>query len=118
MEFADDLFLGTRGCVVRIRKCDGKELWRAKLKGRDLVVVAVEPDGIFACTRGRLWSLEPETGAIRWVNELPGLGYGPAVITSANQVPVTVAAIQAAAQAAAVAVPSPSPAIAGASTTS
>lgn len=116
MEFADDLFLGTRGCVVRIRKCDGEEVWRAKLKGRDLVVVAVEPDGIFACTRGRLWSLEPDTGAVRWVNELPGLGYGPAVITSASQVPVAVAAIQAAAQAAAF--PAPSPAVAGASSTS
>ena len=105
MQFADDLFLGTNGCVVRIRKRDGKEVWRAKLKGRDLVVVAVEPDGIFAYTRGRLWALEPDTGAVRWVNELPGLRYGHAVIASANQVPVTVAAIQAAAQATAISVP-------------
>ena len=48
-----------------------------RFKGRDLVVVAVEPDGVFACTRGRLWSLDLGTGAVRWVNELPGLGYGP-----------------------------------------
>ena len=87
MQLADDLFLGTRGCVVRIQKRDGQEVWRTKLKGRDLVVVAVEPDGIFAYTRGRLWSLEPDTGAIRWVNELPGLGYGYAIIASANQGP-------------------------------
>ena len=98
MEFADDLFLGMKGCVVRIRKRDGEEVWRTKLKGRDLVVVAVEPDGIFAYTRGRLWALEPDTGAIRWTNELPGLGYGYAVIASANQIPVAVAAVQAAVQ--------------------
>ena len=73
-------------------------MWRTKLKGRDLVVVAVEPDGIFAYTRGRLWALEPDTGAVRWTNELPGLGYGHAIIASANQAPVTVAAIQAATQ--------------------
>ncbi len=114
MQLADDLFLGTRGCVVRIQKRDGQEVWRTKLKGRDLVVVAVEPDGIFAYTRGRLWSLEPDTGAIRWVNELPGLGYGYAIIASANQVPVTVAAIQAAVQAAAISAPT----AAAASTTS
>ena len=101
----DDLFLGTKGCVVRIHKRDGKEVWRTKLKGQNLVVVVVEPDGIFAYTRGRLLSLEPDTGAIRWVNELPGLGYGHAIIASANQVPVTVAAIQAAVQAAAISGP-------------
>ena len=94
MEYADDLFLGMKGCVVRIRKRGGEAVWRTRLEGRDLVVVAVEPDGIFACTRGRLWALEPDTGAIRWTNELPGLGYGYAVIVSANQVPVAVAAIQ------------------------
>ena len=76
-------------------------MWRTKLKGRDLVVVAIEPDGIFASTRGRLWAIEPDTGAVRWTNELPGLGYGPAMISTANQIPVTVAAIQAAAQASA-----------------
>ena len=103
MEFADDLYLGIRGCVARIRKRDGEEVWRTRLKGRDLVVVAVEPDGIFASTRGRLWALEPDTGAIRWTNEFPGLGYGPTVIASANQIPVTVAAIQAAVQGSAVA---------------
>ena len=102
MEFADDLYLGIKGCVVRIRKRDGEEVWRTRLKGRDLVVVVVEPDGIFASTRGRLWALEPDTGAIRWTNELPGLGYGPAVIASANQIPVAVAAIRAAAAASAV----------------
>ena len=96
MEIKDDLFIGAKGHVVRVRKRDGKELWRTKLKGGNLVVVAVEPDGVFAYTRGWLWALEPDTGAIRWTNNLPGLGYGHAMIASANQVPVAVAAIQAA----------------------
>ena len=42
----------------------------------------------------QLWALDPDTGAIRWTNGLPGLGYGHAIIASANQVPVTVAATQ------------------------
>ena len=103
MEPKDDLFIGTRGHVVRVRKRDGKDLWRTRLKGGNLVVVAVEPDGIFAYPRGRLWALEPDTCAIRWMNHLPGLGYGHAMIASANQVPVAVAAIQAAAGGAAAA---------------
>ena len=37
------------------------------------------------------------TGAIRWTNDMPGLGYGHCMIASANQIPVTVAAIRAAA---------------------
>ena len=48
MQISDDLFLGTKGHVVRVRKRDGKEVWRTKLKGSNLVVVVVEPDGIFA----------------------------------------------------------------------
>ena len=81
---------------MRVRKRDGTEVWRTKLKGSNLVVVVVEPDGIFACTRGCLWALEPGTGAVRWTNDLPGLGYGHGIIASANQIPVTVAAIAAA----------------------
>ena len=96
MQLADDLFLGTKGHVVRVRKGDGKEVWRTKLKGSNLVVVVVEPDGIFAYTRGCLWALEPDTGAVRWTNNLPGLGYGHGIIASANQIPVTMAAIAAA----------------------
>ena len=96
MQFSDDLFLGTKGHVVRVRKRDGKEVWRTKLKGSNLVVVVVEPDGIFAYTRGCLWALGSDTGAVRWMNNLPGLGYGHGIIASANQIPVTVAAIAAA----------------------
>ena len=63
MQLVDDLFLGTKGCVVRIRKRDGREVWRTKLKGRDLVVVAVEPDGKVASSRD---------GSIKRLQVLPG----------------------------------------------
>ena len=96
MQLEDDLFLGTKGHVVRVRKRDRKEVWRTKLKGSNLVVVMVEPDGIFAYKRGCLWALKPDTEAVRWTNNLPGLGYGHGIIASANQIPVTVAAIAAA----------------------
>ena len=99
MGLSDDLFLGTKGHVVRIRKHDGEEVWRTKLKGSNLVVVVVEPDGLYAYTRGQLWALDADTGEIRWKNNLPGLGYGHGMIASANQVPAATAAIAAAAAA-------------------
>ena len=95
MGLSDDLFLGTKGHVVRVRKRDGEEVWRTRLKGSNLVVAVVEPDGVFAYTRGRLWALDADTGEIRWTNNLRGLGYGHGMIASANQVPVATAAIAA-----------------------
>ena len=64
------------------------EVRRRRLKGRDLVVAAVEPEGVFACTRGVLRALAPDTGAIRWTNKLPGLGYGPTTVPVAPGCPV------------------------------
>ena len=64
--------------------------------------LVVEPDGVFACTRGRLYALDADSGAIRWSNDLPRLGFDACTIGSANQTPVALAAIKAAqAQAAA-----------------
>ena len=96
------LYLGIKGHVVCIRKKDGKELWRTPLKGSGFTNVAVEPDGVFAYTRGRLYALDPDSGTIRWSNDLPRLGFDACTIGSANQTPVALAAIKAAqAQAAA-----------------
>ena len=96
------LYLGIKGHVVCIRKEDGKELWRSHLKGGGFTNVVVEPDGLFAYTRGVLYALDPASGNILWSNELRRLGFDACTITSANQTPVVVAAIKAAqAQAAA-----------------
>ena len=97
----DHLYLGIRGHVVCIRKHDGQEQWRTKLKGSDLTCVVVEPDAIYAATRGHLYALDARTGDIRWVNELPRLGFGTPIIASANQQSVAVAAIKQAAEQAA-----------------
>ena len=99
----DSLYVGIHGHVVRVRKRDGEERWRTKLKGRSYVNVVVEPEGLFAYTQGVLYALDAVTGAIRWQNRLPRLGYSHAIMASANQTPVAVAAIAQAAQAAAVA---------------
>ena len=96
------LYLGIKGHVVCIRKEDGKELWRTPLKGRGFTNVVVEPDGVFAYTRGRLYALDADSGDILWSNDLPRLGFDACTIGSANQTPVALAAIKAAqAQAAA-----------------
>ena len=98
----EHLYLGIKGHVVCIRKENGEERWRTPLKGRGFANVVVEPDGLFAYSRGVLYALDANTGAIRWRNVLPGLGYDLCTIASANQTPVAIAAINAAqAQAAA-----------------
>lgn len=97
----DSLYVGISGHVVRVRKRDGEEIWRTKLKGGSYVNVVLEPDGVFAYTQGVLYALDPLSGEVRWQNGLPKLGYSHAIIGSANQAPLTVAiAAQAAAQAA------------------
>ena len=97
------LYLGIKGHVVCIRKEDGEELWRTSLKGGGFTNVVVEPDGIFAYTRGVLYALDPHSGDIRWSNELPRLGFDACIIGSANQTPAAVAAIKAAREEAAAA---------------
>lgn len=90
------LYIGIKGHVACIRKEDGKELWRTSLKGRGFTNVVVEPDGVFAYSRGVLYALDPDSGDVRWRNELPGLGFDACTIGSANQTPVAIAALKAA----------------------
>lgn len=94
------LYIGIKGHVVCIRKEDGEERWRTSLAGSGFTNVVVEPDGLYACSRGVLYALDPDSGTIRWKNELPRLGFDICTIASANQTPVAVAAIKAAAAAA------------------
>ena len=96
----DRLYLGMKGHVACLSK-EGEELWRTRLKGSGFVNVVVEPDGIFAYTRGSLYALDAATGRIRWTNDLPKLGFDTCVIASANQTTVAAHAIRAAQAAAA-----------------
>ena len=82
----DDLFIAIKNSVVRIRKRDGSEVWRTQLPRRasgGLVTLAVESDGLYASAGGELYRLNPDTGQVMWVNDLPKLGRGTVLIASA-----------------------------------
>ena len=72
----DDLFIAIKNCVLRIRKSDGSEIWRTPIvkRVRSIVTLAVEKDTIYASANGELFALSPDTGQVRWRNELKGLG--------------------------------------------
>ena len=82
----DDMILvGIRGHVVCVRKSDGSELWRTHLRGSGTTSVVRDEGTAFAATRGHVYALNVNDGAIRWVNGLPRLGYGACTMGSPNQ---------------------------------
>ncbi|MCY4130234.1 MAG: PQQ-binding-like beta-propeller repeat protein [Gammaproteobacteria bacterium] len=80
----DDLFVAIKNSVVRIRKTDGSEMWRATLPRRasQLVTLAVEPDALYASAGGELYRIDPDSGTIIWTSELPKLGRGTVLIAA------------------------------------
>lgn len=74
------LLLGLKRTVSALSRSDGMVLWSTKLPtgmgGQDFVTLLSAGDLIFAYCGGHLHALDMQTGAIRWSNELPGLGYG------------------------------------------
>lgn len=90
------LLVGIKGHVVCVRKSDGLELWRTHLRGSGTTSVVRDEDTVFAATKGRVYALNGSDGAIRWVNDLPRLGYGQCSMGSPNQ--GAVAAVQIIAQ--------------------
>ena len=76
----DRLFLGLNGTVLALRASDGRELWRHKLAsgswGNAYTSVTLLDGQLYATHCGDLHALDPETGALRWKNPLPGLGTG------------------------------------------
>lgn len=79
------LFVGIKGHVVCVRKSDGVELWRTHLRGSATTSVIRDEDTVFAATKGHIYALNISDGAIRWVNDLPRLGYGACTMGSPNQ---------------------------------
>ena len=96
------LYLGINSHVVCIKKSNGKELWRTKIKRSTITNVLFDQGKVFAYSGGHLFSLDAKSGEIEWENELSGLGYGMCIIASENQ-STSVMAEQAAAQQAAIA---------------
>jgi outer membrane protein assembly factor BamB len=78
------LFIGIAGCALALDRATGQEIWRTKLKGSELVNVALEDGALYAAARGELYCLDPATGNIRWKNPLTGLGWGLMAIASAG----------------------------------
>jgi len=70
------IYLGVKGSVVALDRATGQQLWITKLKRSDFVNVVLDQGLIVATASGEVFALDPETGAIRWHNNLPGLGYG------------------------------------------
>lgn len=72
----DRIYVGLGGHVLAVEASSGREVWRTKLVGRDFVSTMMADGRVIAGTRGRLYSLDPVTGAILWENGMKGLGYG------------------------------------------
>lgn len=73
---ADVLFIGIGSHVVAIDAVAGHELWRTKIKRAPYVTIHVAPHAVYAGAGGELFCLDRTTGAVRWINRLPGLGLG------------------------------------------
>ena len=77
------IYLGIRGTVLAINPATGMPVWERKLKGAEFVNVVLDGNRLLAATRGEVFSLDPDNGAIRWHNPLTGYGVGtPTALTS------------------------------------
>ncbi len=70
------VIIGVGGHIVALDAASGTEIWRTKLKGRDIVTVHIVGDRIFAGAGGELFCLDGDSGTILWRNKLKGLGLG------------------------------------------
>lgn len=76
---------GIKGHVVCLRKADGSELWRKRLKRSGDVTISRDGTQVYAAAKGYLFALDLYSGDIRWQNNLPGLGFGACVMGTPNQ---------------------------------
>jgi len=75
------LFLGIKGHVVCLDKNTGEEIWRLKLRvdwGKPTIVIF--SDDLYVYLSGKFLCLCPESGSVKWVNNLKGLGSGSCII--------------------------------------
>jgi outer membrane protein assembly factor BamB len=70
------IYIGIGGHAVAIDASTGTEIWRTRLKGRDIVTVYTAGDRLLAGAGGELFGLDPVGGSILWHNTLKGLGLG------------------------------------------
>lgn len=77
----DPVYVGIRKHVLALDRATGQELWRTKLEGmrvraHDFVGLELSGDDLLASCCGELYCLDPQTGVVRWHNQLTGLGTG------------------------------------------
>ncbi len=70
------MHIGVKGCVIAIDRRSGETQWETPLKGSGFTNVSLDGEQLFAATKGELWCLDPNSGAILWHHGLPGMGYG------------------------------------------
>lgn len=75
------VYIGIKSSVIALDRKSGTEVWRvnlpAKYKSSSSVVNVVrDPDGLFASCGGELFSIDPQSGELRWRLPLKGLGMG------------------------------------------
>ena len=74
------MYIGIKGHVVCLRRTDGTEVWRQKLRGSNITTLLVQDSEIFASTLGYLYALQADTGHIKWENPLKGMGMGVCIL--------------------------------------
>ncbi len=66
------------GSLVCLHAATGQEVWRSKVpNGTSTIASVLVREGVvFLGIKGVIHCFDAYTGAIRWTNELKGLGYG------------------------------------------
>lgn len=69
--------------VVALHRETGVLLWKWRMpKGRTYPAILLDEDRLIVSAMGYTYCLDPATGALRWENELPGMGIGVACIAT------------------------------------
>lgn len=81
---ADPVYISCGAFVAAIDPTTGSEYWRCKLPKNTygLISMLVVGDLLVAGSYGRIYGIDRWSGALRWTNELQGMGYYNILITS------------------------------------
>ncbi|MBW8780339.1 MAG: PQQ-binding-like beta-propeller repeat protein [Verrucomicrobia bacterium] len=95
MDSSSILLVGIKKNVIAFNKATGERLWSTQLNatfGDTFVSIIADRTQAYVHAKGELYCLDLFTGAIRWKDELQGLGFG-LVTMALPDGPVTSAAV-------------------------
>jgi outer membrane protein assembly factor BamB len=80
------IFAGTGRHVIALNSATGEEIWRTRLPSgtSNIVSLMLVGDFLYAGHSGRVYCLDPLTGAIRWENSLRRTGYSAVILGAAG----------------------------------